>query len=447
MAFKKNYWSVIRRTFTKLILRKTLVNGCIIYCLALIGVVIYKYNFSANKKFPFDSDNNEILKVSSLSDHKLFVSEYYEMRKYWQTSKLGSLLFKNETFDLQEQNKTFVILVWKYWKWLKSRHVNFYGPRKDGRSILQECSVKNCVFTGDNSLINSVDAVLVHIMHGIYPKVQNRSINQKWVFLNDESPKYAFSKAAHVQHLKNWSNVFNWSMTYRSNADVPVPYGRTVALDVPVKENVTYESIAELIPNLQYKRSDVLVAVVMSNCHVSHRMKFLEELQKYIKIHIYGLCSPDRKERCKGHFREDCKDINHYYFYLVMENSMCRQYLSEKAFHLAYGKGAIPIILGPSLHDCKTLLPPNSFIHSDDFISYKVLADKIKSIINNVKDYLSYHLWRNHFKVLNEHGYFGSKSYHLCRLCEALNYNDDKRKIYKLDDMRLFLDSNVLCML
>ncbi|XP_053607478.1 glycoprotein 3-alpha-L-fucosyltransferase A-like isoform X2 [Plodia interpunctella] len=411
----KHLYSVIRKNLFKCVLRRTSVNGRVFCSLLLISVVIYY--FSVEKKL-LNFDGKKILKMSNLSDHMSIVSQYYEMRKSWKTSKLGSLLFKNETFDLHKQNKTFIILVWKYWNWLRQRHGRLMNQSKDKATLLS-CDVKNCVFTGNDSLIDSVDVVLVHIMREVYPEVQNRSINQKWIFLNDESPQHAFI----------------------SNADVPVPYGRTVALDVPVKENVTYESIAELIPNFQYKRSDVLVAVAMSNCHVPFRMKFLEEMQKYIKIDIYGKCSPNRLW-CN----DSCKDINQYYFYLVMENSRCRQYLSEKVFHFAYGKGAIPIILGAPPRDCKTLLPPNSYLHAKLF-SHKDLADKIISIIHNENDFFSYHLWRNHFEVLNEHGYFGSKSYHLCRLCEALNYNDDKRKIYKLDDMRHMLDSKALCRL
>ncbi|XP_053607479.1 alpha-(1,3)-fucosyltransferase 7-like isoform X3 [Plodia interpunctella] len=286
----KHLYSVIRKNLFKCVLRRTSVNGRVFCSLLLISVVIYY--FSVEKKL-LNFDGKKILKMSNLSDHMSIVSQYYEMRKSWKTSKLGSLLFKNETFDLHKQNKTFIILVWKYWNWLRQRHGRLMNQSKDKATLLS-CDVKNCVFTGNDSLIDSVDVVLVHIMREVYPEVQNRSINQKWIFLNDESPQHAFMYGSSLKKIFDLSNFFNWSMTYRSNADVPVPYGRTVALDVPVKENVTYESIAELIPNFQYKRSDVLVAVAMSNCHVPFRMKFLEEMQKYIKIDIYGKCSPNR---------------------------------------------------------------------------------------------------------------------------------------------------------
>jgi hypothetical protein len=132
-------------------------------------------------------------------------------------------------------------------------------------------------------------------------------------------------------------------------------------------------------------------------------------------------------------------------FYLVFENSKCRQYLTEKIFHNAYSKGAIPIILGPPVEDCEKLLPPNSFLHVDDYETAKDLANDIKRISKSNESLLYYHQWRNNFDVVNEHGYFNSRSFHFCRVCEALNYNDERRKSYHLTDLELFLDPKPLC--
>jgi hypothetical protein len=132
-------------------------------------------------------------------------------------------------------------------------------------------------------------------------------------------------------------------------------------------------------------------------------------------------------------------------FYLVFENSKCRQYLTEKIFFNAYSKGAIPIILGPPVEDCEKLLPPNSFLHVDNYKTVEDLATDIKRISKSNETLLSYHQWRNNFEVANEHGYFNSRSFHFCRVCEALNYNDERRKSYNLTDLELFLDPKPLC--
>lgn len=114
-------------------------------------------------------------------------------------------------------------------------------------------------------------------------------------------------------------------------------------------------------------------------------------------------------------------------------------------FYHAYSKGAIPIIIGPSLEDCEKLLPPNSFIHIDQFENLKEFAETIEEIVYSYEKLLFYHIWRRHFAVVNEHGYFGSKSYHYCRICEALNYNDGEISIYNKEDLELLFDSHLLC--
>lgn len=149
--------------------------------------------------------------------------------------------------------------------------------------------------------------------------------------------------------------------------------------------------------------------------------------------------------RCPGHFKRDCSFMDRYYFYLVFENASCRQYLTEKVFYNAFKKGAIPIIIGPPIEDCVKLLPPNSFIHFDKFESLTTFAHTIEDIASSYEKLLYYHEWRKHFVVVNEHGYFGTKSYHYCRICEALNYNDGELFTYDKNELELFFDPKILC--
>lgn len=148
---------------------------------------------------------------------------------------------------------------------------------------------------------------------------------------------------------------------------------------------------------------------------------------------------------CPGSFKTDCPVINNYYFYLAFENSECRQYFTEKIFYNAYAKGAIPIVMGPPVSDCEKILPPQSFLHVDNFDSPEHLATEILRISESEEKIQMYHKWRQHFEIVNEHGYFGSKSMHLCRLCEALNYNDGQTKVYDEDSLKLYLDPKLLC--
>ncbi|CAH0723382.1 unnamed protein product, partial [Brenthis ino] len=349
----------------------------------------------------------------------------------------------NSRIDTDE-NKKFVILIWKYWKWLENRHVhNFDNKRRN--NPLSGCSVNNCVFTGDDSKLSTADAVIIHVQRGIFPNTTERSQRQRWVFLNDESPFNAFSMSRLQPKISDLANIFNWSMTYRSDSDVPVPYGRTVPLQKPIVEAMTYENRISLVPNWKNKRRDVLVTILISNCGVSRRMNYLEQLQKHITVDVFGKCSKNHKESCPGHFRSDCNIMSGYLFYLVFENSECEEYLTEKSFYNAYSKGAIPVILGPTVENCELLLPPNSFLHIDNFESPEELAKNIIEISKDDNKLLSYHRWRNDFEVVNEHGYFGSKSYHLCRICEALNYNDRSNKVYTAENLRKYFDPKFSC--
>ncbi|XP_053624568.1 3-galactosyl-N-acetylglucosaminide 4-alpha-L-fucosyltransferase FUT3-like [Plodia interpunctella] len=428
--------------------RKTLYVQLLISFNILFVIEIVRYHAYDHDRTSPKAESSLLAMDKNNIDHNLTIERYFWRRKFWKTSNLGSILFKMEHKNKfkKKKHRTFVILFWKYWYWLKNRHVYSFKGKIGKRRILDKCSVSNCIFTGNDSKINTVDVVLVHIQKGEIPIVENRNQRQIWVFLEDESPRNAFSLSKKRPDLKEWENVFNWSMTYRTISDVPVPYGRTVPLRKRLYPEVSEKTISKLIPNLSAKRPEVLVALVTSHC-IKFRMNFLENLREYIQVDVYGGCSRDKflKRQCPGHFKKDCPALKKYYFYLVIENAMCSQYITEKVFRNAYSKGAIPIIIGATEHDAKTLLPPNSYIHWNNNMTHKDLAEKIINTYENKEEYLSYHLWRNDFEVRNEHGYLGTQSYHLCRLCEALNYNKKKTKTYTFNDLNQYLNPNLLC--
>ncbi|KOB67350.1 putative alpha1,3-fucosyltransferase B-like proteinue, partial [Operophtera brumata] len=326
-------------------------------------LVLFYFNNLIFTEFKYQGNTsykNVLLQSSSVQ------SVYYEKRKSWITSKLGSILFKNEEFpELREDfaNITYVILIWK-------RH-----------DPLEECSVKNCIFSGDDSLLNTADAVVVHLHTALIPHTDNRSPFQRWIFLDDESPVNSFSQAQKKPTL--------------SDADIPVPYGRTIAFQTPYPST---QPISELVPNWEIKRRDVLANILISNCGIPYRTTVIEELKTLLGLHVYGGCA--------------------------LENTKCKEYITEKLYHHAYSRGAIPIIQGPSIEDCERLLPPNSYLHLDNYATLEDLAKDVKDISESNERLTSFHMWRYNFNAKNEHAYFGTKSYHLCRLCEAMNYND-----------------------
>ncbi|XP_066592308.1 glycoprotein 3-alpha-L-fucosyltransferase A-like isoform X2 [Prorops nasuta] len=320
----------------------------------------------------------------------------------------------------------YLILIWKYGHYLEQRHIKHYSSTT--YSSWENCTMSNCILSYKSEDLPKADAVLFHMhrMRGIADLPKRTRRNQIWIFLSDESPMHTF--LYNKQNLSDYNGLFNWSMTYRFNSDIPVPYGRTV-LNSLSGSSQNFELQLDKI-----KLKNKLVAIMGSNCATNNgRWSYVKELKKLLKtdLDIYGSCLNGNKMACPGHFTQDCPALNNYKFYLAFENSNCKEYLTEKVFWNSYHKLSVPIIMGPPKEDCKRLLPPNSYLHIDDFANPSALADYIKYLNISFNKYIEYHEWRSYYKVINEHGYFGSKSKHYCRICEALNYNKPVVKWYK----------------
>ncbi len=105
---------------------------------------------------------------------------------------------------------------------------------------------------------------------------------------------------------------------------------------------------------------------------MSKRENYVEELQKYIQVDIYGKCGNSNvcpKGEGNGCLRRLAKQ---YKFYLAFENGICKEYVTEKFVRtLQYPN--IPIVLGGANYS--RLSPELSFINVFDFASAKHLAD------------------------------------------------------------------------
>ncbi|XP_063979869.1 4-galactosyl-N-acetylglucosaminide 3-alpha-L-fucosyltransferase FUT6-like isoform X2 [Diachasmimorpha longicaudata] len=332
-----------------------------------------------------------------------------------------------------------LILVWKYGLTLENRHIHRFNPLKR-YSPWKNCPVTSCELTYSDKDSDKADAVLFHLQRMTKRDAttisrwsqKNRNPNQIWVFLTDESPM-------HTTFYLAYNGLFNWSMTYRSDSDVWVPYGRTVENLAFSEANRTHQlqEMPDYLPGIPKKHE--LVAVMGSNCartRASNRWKYIQILLNHFKIseqklHIFGACLGGNRTACPGHFNQDCSVLNNYKFYLAFENSNCREYLTEKVFWNAYSKFSVPVIMGAPKRDCERLLPPQSYIHVEDFDSPEDLVNYLRYIDEHYEKYEKYHAWRRHWKVLNEHGYFGSESKHYCRLCQALWRNKSRTKYYE----------------
>ncbi|GLH10320.1 Glycoprotein 3-alpha-L-fucosyltransferase A [Gryllus bimaculatus] len=250
----------------------------------------------------------------------------FSKKEISQLSTLGRMLFLQDTANLTRRNKTFTVLIWKNGLNMENRHIFQHDPYED-------CSVRNCRIEYDDKFLSKADAVIFHLHRtksiNELPRRLPEHRNQRWIFLTDESPHHTFLFDRSTNKLKNYVGVFNWSMSYRMDSDVPVPYGRAIPL--------TKEEAAAALATIPVSKNYALgktgtVAVMGSNCGGwNHRWDYVRELQKHMRVDVYGGCGNDSKA-CPGGFTKDCPKIKNYKFYLAFENSNCRDYVTEKVW-------------------------------------------------------------------------------------------------------------------
>ena len=161
-----------------------------------------------------------------------------------------------------------------------------------------------------------------------------------------------------------------------------------------------------------------------SNCRVKDRVRYAEQLIKSgMQIDIFGRCG--KPDPCKSKFNIECVKTNaaKYWFYLAFENSHCEDYITEKAWN-SLTWGTIPIVNGPSIEGYEYYLPPNSFLHVENFSNPSELAKYMKYLQNNTEAYLKYHEWRSSYDIVNDLFYL-----QVCTMCK--NINDPPKTAHK----------------
>ena len=237
--------------------------------------------------------------------------------RYWPSGR-------NETYDRiphqlqyvpKERNSTSkVILVY-----------TGLGRAKRGNQqfINHKCPVTNCILTDDKLKGPHADAVLWQQAVSLPP--WRKPTSQVWVMFMLESPE-------HTPHFQQFRGLVNWTATYRRDSVLVAPYERFVPYDHPKGVARTPGNNRNYAAGKTKK-----VAWFVSNCGSRNgRLRYVEELQKYIDVDIYGHCGP---LQCARHGNgEKCFKMlqSDYKFYLAFENSNCKDYITEKLFWNAY---------------------------------------------------------------------------------------------------------------
>ncbi|CAH1802703.1 unnamed protein product [Owenia fusiformis] len=272
--------------------------------------------------------------------------------------------------------------------------------------------VKNCKITSNRTQLNSSDAIVISTLNlrSITDLPNHRSPWQRWVMMHDDHPY-------HIRVTKRWKleqldGIFNWTMTYKMDSDVPIPYGwkekRTSSVQV--------DNFAERHKNDKKKS---IVAAMISSCNPSShndRMGYVKRLMKHIPVDVYGACG---NFTCPGRYVRTCKEIQKYKFYLAFENNNCNGYITEKLWSNAFQNEVVPVVMGPPKKDYLDQVPPNSVIHVDDFKSPAHLAEYLKILDGNSTEYNEYFKWKKDYKTFVRAQFLTYK--HWETLCDKLN--------------------------
>lgn len=221
-----------------------------------------------------------------------------------------------------------------------------------------------------------------------------------------------------------WGNIFNWTHTYRRDSDIWNPWGMMNQI------NPFPKSVNQLIEEKKNDNSTVFtktksIAWFVSNCFPpSGRQKFVKDLQRYIQVDVYGRCGT---LKCPPRSHEKCWDMveKDYFFYFSAENSLCKDYITEKFFFAMQHK-VIPIAFGGGLGtNDYYFAPKKSYINAFDFKGPKELAEFLLKLQNDPAEYNSYFWWKPYYNI-----WHGRMKKPYCDVCDQLHRND-KKKTYK----------------
>lgn len=267
------------------------------------------------------------------------------------------------------------------------------------RFTIAKCSelmgIPDCDITADRSWYQKADAVIVHhrdVCSSPRKLPQEpRPLFQRWIWFNMESP-------THSPNLIFMDNRFNLTMSYRRDSDIFSPYGWLEVLNQ--HQNITIPSKSKLL------------AWAVSNWNPNYRrVKYYNELKKYIQVDVYG-----RNHMPLPHDKL-LSTLSQYKFYLAFENSLHEDYITEKLWKNSFLAETVPIVCGPPRKVYERHVPPDSFIHIDDFSTAEELANFLHELDKNTTRYQSYFQWRSWLKPIGDIVW----NHHFCKACQYLH--------------------------
>ena len=283
---------------------------------------------------------------------------------------------------------------------------------KTGRGDFSKCATPIPCEYSNQSSYNSSDVIMINAFYLRHERDMPpfRLPHQKWLFYHTEAPRHDL---LNFSGLTRYHSLFNLTLTYSSDADIVKPYGVCLPNRETIKKHpssitdyirTVYGTLADTAPWLSQEKPYVsynraagksrLVAWMVSRCAAaSKRREYVNLLQRYIPVDIYGKCG---NHTCLPKFSTKCEHLLNttYKFYLAFENSLCPEYITEKVW-LRLKEDVVPIVLGGAEYE--KYLPKHSYINIKDFSSPRELAKYLTILNKNDTLYNEYFHWKKDY--------------------------------------------------
>lgn len=304
-----------------------------------------------------------------------------------------------------------------FWTPLWNRFENwerFFSVPRLGR-----CRAR-CAFSHEERYLDAATLVLFSAadVHRMPPPEQyQRPAEQLWGLLALDPPP----ATRRTLDLRQYDRCFNWTLSYRRDADVPLRYGRTVKLARPRPPPAA--AAADTDRRALFRPQLCLTA--------SRREQYVHQLQRHMPVDVLGPCAGVDCGAYKPCFMAPAAanascDIasecfsrlsSNYSFYLALEQVHCRDFVSAR-LHQALRHQLVPVVRGGA--DYSHLAPPGSYIDAAQFDGPEALAQHLRTM--SEKELRGYHRWRRTHEVQANNW--------ACELCTRLHGLSGSRTLY-----------------
>uniref|UniRef100_A0A914CDC5 Fucosyltransferase n=1 Tax=Acrobeloides nanus TaxID=290746 RepID=A0A914CDC5_9BILA len=265
-----------------------------------------------------------------------------------------------------------------------------------------------CIYTDDRRFEPYASAIVFHIPDLNPLSLPKRRPDVLHVFFIEESAAWRWSWWTFSYKFVP-KNYFNLTKTYRKDSDIFASYGAFYPIENTTKKSDIW-SQSDINAAMLKKSSPILFLVSDCNTH-SKRELYVEELAKYINITQFGKCAD---KFCDANCEEE--QIKKHYFYLAFENSVCKDYVTEKFWRLK--KLIVPIVLDRKI--VENTIPSDVFIAASDFKDPSKLAEYLQYLMQNPNEYARYLNWTKKFQKSYKEP---PRENRLCKLCEMVHKN------------------------